>query len=283
MRRTTRNPGAGRVRPTGGANAEGRQRGEIRLGHLYPRVLTMTAEEHVGVALTYEAAPGESNRVAVTMTTNLRGFIVTDTGFDASGPLTLTAGPGCTSVDPQIASCEHNVDDITETPIEVMLVLGDNLVGDLDRAWASDACGPFRPGDDLPCRASVYGGEGVDSVFANDAGEHLVIGADPSTRSEVRGGPGHDALYAGEVGSRLIGGRGDDSLFGGAGKDTISGGGGEDTIRGGLRADELRGQAGADTFYASDGYSDCLFGGKGRDRARVDRGLDLVRSIERFF
>jgi Ca2+-binding RTX toxin-like protein len=62
----------------------------------------------------------------------------------------------------------------------------------------------------------------------------------------------------------------------------IRGGRGADTISGGLRADELRGGAGRDTFYARDGYRDRVFGGLGRDRARVDRLLDRVRSIERF-
>jgi RTX calcium-binding nonapeptide repeat (4 copies) len=92
-----------------------------------------------------------------------------------------------------------------------------------------------------------------------------------------------DHLFAGKHGSRLIGGQGNDTLTGGPGRDTIRGGGGKDTIRGGFRADELRGGAGADTFYARDGYRDRVFGWKGRDKARVDRRLDRVRSIERFF
>lgn len=235
--------------------------------------VSMTAEEHVDVTLTYQAAAGEWNRVAVTMTADYGGWIVSEASRDASGPLALTAGGGCTSLDPQIAFCEHNVEDLTETPFHVVIVLGDNFV-EADRARASDACGPSRF-NELDCQVRIYGGEGVDVVFASDYGGN--------TQSEVQGGPGADLLFAGEAGSRLIGGLGPDRLIGGPGRDMISGGGGRDTIRGGLRADELRGGAGADTFYAHDGYRDRVFGGKGRDSARVDPLLDRVRSIARFF
>jgi hypothetical protein len=47
--------------------------------------------------------------------------------------------------------------------------------------------------------------------------------------------------------------------------------------------DTLRGGPSGDTFYARDRYADRVSGGTGFDRARVDRGLDHVRSIERFF
>jgi hypothetical protein len=235
--------------------------------------VSMSAEERVDVTLTYQAAPGEWNSVVVTASARFHGWIVSEAGFDASGPLALTAGPGCTSLEPQIAFCEHNVDDLTETPFHVVIVLGDNLL-ESETARASDACGASGFSE-LDCQVRIYGGEGVDSVFASDYGG--------TTESVVYGGPGADFLFAGEAGSRLIGGLGDDRLIGGAGRDMISGGGGKDTIRGGLRSDELRGGARADTFYARDGYRDRVFGGKGRDSAHVDRLLDRVRSIARFF
>lgn len=236
-------------------------------------MVSLTAEEYVDVTLTYQAAPGEWNRVAVTMTADLGGWIVSEAGSDASGPLALIAGPGCTSLDPQIAFCEHNVEDLSETPIHVVIVLGDFFVA-ADVARANEACGGILSRE-LDCYARIYGGEGRDGVFASDTGYPI--------QSEVHGGPGADYLVAGEFGSLLIGGRGDDTLIGGPGRDMISGGGGEDTIRGGLRPDELRGQAGADTLCTRDGYHDRVFGGKGHDKAHVDRRLDFVRSIERFF
>jgi hypothetical protein len=180
--------------------------------------------------------------------------------------------------DPEIALCEHGLEDFTETPHHVVLLLGDSpvipFVFTPDYARVSHACGPSGP-NPFGCTVRVSGGEGIDIVLASDAGD--------ASRSEVNGGPGADHLFAGKHGSRLIGGQGNDTLTGGPGRDTIRGGGGKDTIRGGFRADELRGGAGRDTFYARDRYRDRVFGGLGRDKARVDRLLDRVRSIERFF
>jgi hypothetical protein len=237
--------------------------------------VSLSVEEHVDATLTFQAAPGEANEVAVMFMTDTHGWIVTETGVDSSrAPLVLTAGPGCTSLTPEIALCEHGLEDFTETPHHVVLLLGDSPAVPFDftdRAQVSDACGLFP----FDCTVRISGGEGIDIVFASDAGEF--------SRSEVNGGPGADHLFAGDHGSRLIGGGGNDTLTGGPGRDTIGGGRGRDTIRGGLRADELRGGAGRDTFYARDRYRDHVFGGLGRDKARVDRLLDRVRSIERFF
>lgn len=241
--------------------------------------VSLTVEEGVDATLTYQAAPGEMNRVGVTFIPPGVGWIVTEKGFDgpsSQDALTLTAGQGCTSLTPQIALCEHNLEDVSETPLHVVLRLGDSpaipFIDTADRAWASDACGDPDP---FGCETRISGGPGVDVVFASDAGG--------ASGSEVRGGSGGDILRAGELGSRLIGGGGDDILIGGSGRDRIGGGRGGDTIRGGLRTDELRGGVGRDTFYARDPYRDRVFGGAGRDRARVDRRVDRVRSIERFF
>jgi hypothetical protein len=43
----------------------------------------------------------------------------------------------------------------------------------------------------------------------------------------------------------------------------------------------LLGGPGRDTIYARDGTRDVVEGGPGSDRARVDRGLDRLRSVER--
>jgi hypothetical protein len=243
--------------------------------------VSLTVEEGVDATLTYQAAPGEMNRVDVTFIPPGRvGWIVTETGFDgpsSQDALTLTAGQGCTSLTPQIALCEHNLEDVSETPLHVVIRLGDSpVIPDFlateDWAWASDACGDPDP---FGCETRISGAGGVDIVFASDAGG--------ASGSEVRGGSGGDILRAGELGSRLIGGGGDDILIGGSGRDRIGGGRGGDTIRGGLRQDVLRGGVGRDTFYARDPYRDRVFGGAGRDKARVDRRIDRVRSIERFF
>lgn len=50
---------------------------------------------------------------------------------------------------------------------------------------------------------------------------------------------------------------------------------------GGLGVDVLYGNAGCDRFNARDGKQDRVGGGAGSDTARVDRGRDRVRGVER--
>ena len=70
----------------------------------------------------------------------------------------------------------------------------------------------------------------------------------------------------------IVGLRGDDVLRGGGGRDKLTGGAGRDVLEGG---------EGADTLIARDGRRDVVLGGKGKDSARVDRGLDDVSGIEK--
>jgi Ca2+-binding RTX toxin-like protein len=98
---------------------------------------------------------------------------------------------------------------------------------------------------------------------------------------------GNDVLFGG-AGEDLLGGLGGaDRLYGGdgpeSGRGRLFGGRGNDTIVGGRGRDSLRGMAGNDTLYSRDGYRDEARGGAGYDRARIDRGLDLRRSIECLF
>jgi RTX calcium-binding nonapeptide repeat (4 copies) len=71
----------------------------------------------------------------------------------------------------------------------------------------------------------------------------------------------------------LVGTRGNDALCGRGGRDTLRGLGGRDRLFGGR---------GNDTIYARDGVRDFVSGGRGFDRARMDR-RDVRRSIERRF
>jgi Ca2+-binding RTX toxin-like protein len=61
----------------------------------------------------------------------------------------------------------------------------------------------------------------------------------------------------------------------------VCGRGGNDRIYAG-RADIVRGGSGND-IYARNGSRNIIDGGRGRDRARVDRRLDTRRSVERLF
>ena len=82
-------------------------------------------------------------------------------------------------------------------------------------------------------------------------------------------------------GCTLIGMATRDVIAGTAGPDVICGLGGNDRLTGGGGNDTLDGGTGNDTVNARDGRRDVVSGGPGRDVARIDRGLDRVRGVER--
>jgi hypothetical protein len=114
----------------------------------------------------------------------------------------------------------------------------------------------------------IDGGEGDDRL-AGDAGADTVLGA--GGNDAASGGPGAD---------RVAGGPGNDRLGGDGGADRLSAGSGADVLTGGAGADRLHGGSGADVLNARDGRRDVVIGGPGRDRARIDRGVDLVVGVE---
>jgi Ca2+-binding RTX toxin-like protein len=95
----------------------------------------------------------------------------------------------------------------------------------------------------------------------------------------ICGGGGNDIIRGFGGNDRLFGGRGRDRLYGGGGADTLVGGRGPDRLVGGRGHDVLRGGPGKDTLLARDHRKDSVFGGPGRDRARLDPA-DVRRSIE---
>jgi Ca2+-binding RTX toxin-like protein len=89
---------------------------------------------------------------------------------------------------------------------------------------------------------------------------------------ELEGTPGPDVICA-FGGNDVIRGRGgDDVIYAGSGKDKITPGGGKDTVSAG---------PGNDRISARDGKRDRIDGGRGRDRATIDRKLDKVTRVER--
>jgi Ca2+-binding RTX toxin-like protein len=99
-------------------------------------------------------------------------------------------------------------------------------------------------------------------------------------RCTIVGTPGADRL-AGTQGNDVICGLGgNDVIGGGPGNDVLIGGPGNDTLQGDTGNDTLLGGPGNDTLVAWDGSRDIVDGGKGRDRAFVDKTLDQVRSVE---
>jgi Ca2+-binding RTX toxin-like protein len=122
----------------------------------------------------------------------------------------------------------------------------------------------------LGSKCTIIGSPGGD-VIHGTARDDVICG---------RGG--NDVIHGRGGNDLLVGGRGNDRLYGGPGKDLLVGGAGRDLLNGGGGADTLLGGGGADTIYARDGVRDVVNGGRGGDRARVDRA-DRLRSIERRF
>ena len=113
------------------------------------------------------------------------------------------------------------------------------------------------------------------SFFATNSRVGVIVNL--STGEAI--GDGTDALAQVE---NVRGSSFDDRLFGNSKANNLQGLGGRDAITGGAGRDVLRGGEGDDTIQARDGFRDWVYGSAGRDRARVDRRRDVVRSIAVF-
>jgi Ca2+-binding RTX toxin-like protein len=131
----------------------------------------------------------------------------------------------------------------------------------------------------------------ANGIAADDGerGEGDTIMADVET---IVGGQGNDVLGGTTTnfsfldgiphlsGMRLVGRGGDDVLVGGRAPDVLNGNEGDDKLIGGRGKDRLGGGPGSDRLVANDGRMDRVKGGRGRDEARIDAGLDRVRKVE---
>jgi Bacterial Ig domain/RTX calcium-binding nonapeptide repeat (4 copies)/Calcineurin-like phosphoesterase len=97
----------------------------------------------------------------------------------------------------------------------------------------------------------------------------------------ILGTSGPDLLYGFGGDDLLRGGGANDVLDAGEGDDRLKGGAANDRLAGGRGIDALVGGAGRDFFEARDGMRDRIHGGRGRDTARADRRLDVLRAVER--
>ncbi len=219
--------------------------------------------------------------------------------------VTLEGGPGADTLRDGIASYRDRASSVSVT---LNGKRDDGEPGEMDLAGAGVWAAHGGSGDDLLVgnagKNRLEGGEGSDTVRAGggddlvtdpirpfgggeiDSGNDRVYGGggndyiDGSGGSDlIRGGPGNDSVNGGSGGDRLYGDRGRDRLHG----DGPFGGAGDDLLFGGRGADVVSGGGGRDVIYARDGYADHLRGGRGTDRARVDRGLDRTSGIERWF
>jgi hypothetical protein len=132
---------------------------------------------------------------------------------------------------------------------------------------------PTLPAPDHPAPGSrcAISGTAAGDVLRGTARDDVICGRGGSDTIYGRGG--HDLV---------VGGNGNDKLFGQAGRDYLVGGAGNDVVIGGGADDELLGGRGADVLAARDGLTDVIYGGVGRDRARMD-AFDIRSSVEARF
>jgi Ca2+-binding RTX toxin-like protein len=159
---------------------------------------------------------------------------------------------------------------------------GDNVVPGVLRVLGGSAGDSFTG-------VNAHGGGGNDTFtaagngrsFKGQAGDDLATGS--ATGDFFEGGPGADELNGGGGSDDLLGGGGGDTIRGGPGRDGIFAEAGNDQLSGGDGRDFLSAGSGDDVVRARDGLRDRIAGGRGFDRARVDRRLDVTNSIEAFF
>jgi Ca2+-binding RTX toxin-like protein len=221
-----------------------------------------------GPTLTYDAAPGEANRLTISASGS--NLSVTDSGA------TVTAGPGCSSISSTKASCPAagvsamalSTGDMNDTAnvssLSIPTTFSDGPGN--DTMTGGGAVDTFIAGTGSD---TYHGGGGQDIVdysartapvtvtldgVAGDgeAGENDNVGTDVdvviggSAGDNITGHGGSNDLYGGPGNDTLHGGNGNDRLFGGDGNDTLNGDGGNDTLDGGAGGDAINGGSGTD-------------------------------------
>ena len=170
---------------------------------------------------------------------------------------------------------------------------GDDLV-DGGPGWnrLSFVGGARQPGVVVDLRLGTATGRGTKTLVRIQE----VMGTNHPDKLYGTGGPnrlnglsGKDVIVGRGGADNLIGLSGHDRIYGGSAYDQLWGGLGSDLLAGGPDGDHLHsldgrdrafGGRGNDEFYARDGFRDVLCGGRGADKARVDRRLDVARSIK---
>jgi Ca2+-binding RTX toxin-like protein len=223
-----------------------------------------------GPTLTYDAAPGESNRLTVSSSGGT--LTVTDTGA------TVTAGPGCTSSSSTKATCPS-----------ASVTTMDISTGDMNDTASVSGTSIPTTFDDGPGNDTMTGGNAVDT-FVSGTGSDTFHGgasqdiADYSSRTAAVSVSLDNRANDGEAGENdnvgsdvdvVIGGSGNDSLRGHNGSNDLYGGPGNDTLNGSGGNDRLFGQAGNDSLNGGSS-SDWLDGGTGADSIAGGSSTDIA-------
>ena len=213
-------------------------------------------------SLSYDAVPGETNSVQITLTGGT--FTVTDT------TATLTPGLDCMAqgMDMHTVTCT----DLEVAEIDVQL-------GDGNDTLTVNAATVSR----------VYGGMGADRITGGPGSDFLDGEGDPPGTPGVAGsdfidgGAGNDQITDSTTNTAeadtLLGGVGNDTLSAYGGNDSLDGGSGNDSLAGGSGKDAYSGGEGADRFSARDGVAETLACGGGVDVGQADRA-DLRTGCE---
>ncbi|MFD9004558.1 calcium-binding protein [Streptomyces sp. NPDC059582] len=240
------------------------------------------AVNEYGWQLTYTAAVGQTNKVAITesYTSDRTGIV-----YVIDDVLPVSAGSGCVhpvdtdrtkvsctvalvdSQDPY-AALQMDLGNGNDTVISknttrqvysynrIDLGTGNDKVTDNLGLDGNDING--GPGDDtisVGKLALVVGGDGNDTVYANGdyiiaqggKGNDVIHGG--SDHQDLTGDDGNDTLYGGPADDSLYGGKGNDVLYGNSGNDTLYGNSGNDTLYGGPGRDKLSGGPGRNTLH----------------------------------
>jgi hypothetical protein len=206
----------------------------------------------------------------------------TGSGVVTSSPSGVSCPPACASVFP----------DGSAVTLSVAPLSGSTFAG-----WDDGPC--FDRDAAAPCTVTLVDDMDIPVLFNNPSVPTLTAKSKQSykgctivgtSRNDVLvGTSGHDVICGGGGNDTLIG-MGNDVLLGGAGNDRLIcngsckmyGGAGNDTlIAKGSGYSQLFGGPGNDTLLAHNNARNVLDGGAGRNTARFDKGLDVLKKIQR--
>ena len=250
----------------------------------------------VGAGLTYTAAPGEANALAITRAGDQIRFrdavAIAAPGCDGDGT-TEVACPAVPAPASIVVALDDGDDRLTAGPLLGAPVLADGGAGAdrLDAGGATDYVAlAGAAGDDALLagtgESDLTGGPGADALTGGPAGAQTtyLMGAAADGADQVAGGAGFDIAGYGERTTplRLTAGAGgaDDGAAGegdeiAAAVERLEGGAAADVIGGGPGLSELSGGGGGDQLSGGDG-PDLLSGGDGDDQLAGGAGEDLA-------
>jgi hypothetical protein len=234
-----------------------------------------------GSTVTYTAAPGEANKVSV----SVDGPKAT---IDDPGASAITVQQGCTQVTPTRATCDlqSSTDDIQEIVADLgdgadtfAVTAGTTFVGSVVKGG---------PGNDVlnggPYSDNLDGGGGIDTLHGGDGQDFLTDGdvTGAADGDVIDGGAGEsDFLSYSErtapvsvdlaLGTPAAGEAGEGDTV--TGVEGVDGGKSDDTLRGNEASNGLSGAEGNDTLDGRGG-NDQLFGGSGNDTLIGGAGVD---------